>query len=254
MSSIPTSYDGSCNPIESWINDGWVSGDTSVVKTELSSFKFVTSKVHRYCSSRSCTSTVSYQVEVYRNGILIDTINDIPNGMTIPAGTPGSPPQCIGTELGGACGPNPSGQRYYRAYSDDGQIYKGDEVTPRLFTEPTKVELPSGKTGINVVFGSYTYVADRRCEYYPSVSHKIEIVGTTSTLSTNEFSNINGIMVFEGEEFPADVTKHSTIKITKAGGDDDDNGGTGDSNTLMVIAGIGAGIAGLLIILRRIKK
>lgn len=157
-------------------------GNSRTVNTAKSEFRFEVSKVHRYVSSRSATATVTYQADVYKDGTLIDTIYDIPNGMPIPD-DPDSPAVCIGQELGGPCGPNPTGQDYYRAYADSGVVYKAETVTPRLFTSSTKVELPQGETGLNVYFGIASGTGSNRCGDRDKayIVHRYIVVGGTPT-------------------------------------------------------------------------
>lgn len=214
--NIPTSqFTGSCQPIQSWIDEGWTAGDTSIIKTEKSTFKFITSEIGQYTDSGGSTAIITYSVEIYKDDVLIDTIGKVPNYFVTQADTPCGASVCIGRETQ-ACGPNPTNQIYYRAYSDDGIVYDGNEITPRIFCPATQTYLPEEKTGINVVFGYFNNRGDiLHCAGgNPHVIHKINIIGENDTISTDGFSNVNGILVFEDDNLPFDVIEHSTIKIT----------------------------------------
>jgi len=144
-------YVGYDNEPCTWTYDySW--GTESIIKTPKSVFKFI-SYPEPYNNNDGPTSTVTYSVDIYKDNVQIDKIESIPQ-------------KTIGTtsfaeQYGGRFGNDPpKDQRIYRAYADDGTIYKSQRAyesypfgEPRGDGEPEEVYLPEGKSGINVIFG-----------------------------------------------------------------------------------------------------
>lgn len=160
-------------------------GNERTIETGKSTFKFIVDDVNFY-EAYEFTIKPSYSVRIYKDNILIDTIK--------------APPLApLGTCYHGSF----REQKFYRAYSDSGKVYipDGDEITPIVYTNDlsasgcppgtadfqytkppygvnkiTKIELPSGETGINVIFGlvkAQETVCHKRNVY---VVNKYEIV------------------------------------------------------------------------------
>ena len=206
---------GSCVNTQIYVDNGWTSGE-STIKTEKSTFRIVTSEIETYDNPRTSTATVTYKVQVFKDNILIDTINKLTDSFVIPSGTPGIDSVAYGQIAGDTYGPNPTTQIYYRAYSDDGLILKSEEVTPRLFIAPNQVVLPD-ETGINIIFGYSSVVSSVGCGKKAYVMHKLEIIGETDTLSTDGFINVNGVDIFPDGNDMANFNQHSEVKIINIG-------------------------------------
>lgn len=157
-----------------------------VVNTEKSSFKFITTNFRYLDIDGQFEVKYRYDVQVYKDGLLIDRII-------------GPPSDALGTCYHSGF----REQKFYRAYSDSGQVYipDGDEVMPIVYSEnpgnlgcpsgtyeekytkepynmnPLKnIELPDGETGINAEFG-FILDQERVCDQRKAWGvNKFEIV------------------------------------------------------------------------------
>ena len=158
-----------------------------IINTGKSEFKFVITDVrHTWSSDGQLSTRMRYDVHVYKDGVLIDKINGVP------------------VQEIGSCNPNWRRlQQFYRAYSDSGRVYipQGDEITPIIYTQNpssqcqsgtydsrsiyfnpvTKIKLPNGETGINVIFGAVSDYGSACGENKFYVIHRYEIISSSES-------------------------------------------------------------------------
>lgn len=166
----------------------YIISDTATINTASSEFKFVTTEVRQWmCSNlgrannpnEPCTtSIITYAVDIFKDGKLIDEIKSIPNAQNFRDSNP------------------PLDQSYYRAYSDEGEVFKPDEEHPRVKKVlPQRIQLPEGKTGINVIFADKSERRTPvRCQTF-TVVHKYNLIYPKELISTE----ISSVKRFNGD-------------------------------------------------------
>lgn len=139
------------------------------IETDKSKFTFKVYEIERLVGSyrgapnnptrKRPITAVTYRVEIFKDGKQIDTLE-----------------KYDASNIDYFTNIKHLDQRYYRAYSDSGQVYKSTLKEPRLEEPSTydKHSLPSGESGINVVFGFDNYFHSEEGHAY--VINKYEVI------------------------------------------------------------------------------